>query len=418
MEYEVDVSNASDFMNKKAFDLLSIVNCRYIVSYGGSGSGKSYGVTQSILIRVLSEDGHRFLVARKYATSLKRSVFQLFLDLISEWRLTELFKINLTDMTISCVNGNKIMFVGLDDVEKLKSIAGITGIWIEEATEITVEDFMQLDLRLRGNTKHHLQILLTFNPTSSRSWLKKRFFDNRDDNVHIIHSTYKDNKFIDEHYKQTLESLIEQDENFYRVYALGEWGTLKGRIYEEYKIIDELPEDYQLRKYGLDFGFNAHMAMVEVREDNNDLYLQECYYRTKTTTDELIQYMKQEGISTRDTIYCDSAEPDRIEMLKHAGFNAISAKKNVRAGIDAVKSKTLHITKQSTNLIKEIDNYSWKEDKEGNSLEEPVKFNDHLMDALRYAIFTTEMQLHRPIVTPKLRTRFSGYGDYSRFKGF
>ncbi|QSZ41359.1 PBSX family phage terminase large subunit [Sulfurimonas aquatica] len=418
MEYDIDLSSASDFMNKKAYDMLHILASRYIISYGGAGSGKSYGITQYILIMILTLEGHRFLIARKYATSLKRSVFQLFLDLILEWGLSDLFKTNLTDMTITCLNGNKIMFVGLDDVEKLKSIAGVTGIWIEEATEVTVEDFMQLDLRLRGNTKHHLQILLSFNPTSSRSWLKKRFFDKKDDNVHIIHTTYKDNKFIDEHYKQTLENLINQDDNFHKIYALGKWGTLKGRIFEEYKTIDILPEDYQLRKYGLDFGFNAPMALIEIREDNNNLYLYECYYRTKTTTDELIQYMKQEGISTRDSIYCDSAEPDRIETLKNAGFNAIAAKKNVRAGIDAVKSKSLHVSKQSTNLIKEFDNYSWKEDKDGNSLEEPVKFNDHLMDALRYAVFTTERHARQIIVSPRRKTRFAGYGDYSGFKGF
>ena len=170
---------------------------RYLVLYGGAGSGKSVFAAQKILVRMLTEQPHRFLVVRKVARTLRFSVFSLFQDMIAQWNLTPLFKINKSDMTITCINGNQIIFAGLDDVEKLKSIAGVTGIWIEEASELEERDFHQLDLRLRGPTKHYKQIILTFNPISALHWLKKVFFDFKKENATVVKSIYKDNKFID-----------------------------------------------------------------------------------------------------------------------------------------------------------------------------------------------------------------------------
>lgn len=152
---------------------------RYLVLYGGAGSGKSVFAAQKILVRMLTEQPHRFLVARKVARTLRFSVFSLFQDMIAQWELTPLFKVNKSDMTITCINGNQILFAGLDDPEKLKSIAGITGIWIEEASELEQKDFQQLDLRLRGPTKYYKQIILTFNPISALHWLKKVFLISR-----------------------------------------------------------------------------------------------------------------------------------------------------------------------------------------------------------------------------------------------
>ncbi|MFC2073778.1 PBSX family phage terminase large subunit [Campylobacterota bacterium] len=409
MVCEIDLSDARSLMNEKALHMLRLHN-RYLIHYGGAGSGKSYSTTQVLLIRLMRQCGHRFLVARKYATSLKRSVFQLFLDLMNAWGVRHLFKVNMSDLTMTCVNGSQIIFVGLDDVEKLKSIAGITSIWIEEASEITLEDFTQLDLRLRGISPDFRQVVLTFNPVSSLSWLKRRFFDTSDNDAHIIHSTFMDNKFLDEHYRKTLENLIGIDKNAYRVYALGEWGTLEGLIYDKYSIVDELPEDYQFRRYGLDFGFNHPMALVEVRFDEEMIYVQELYYRSKSTTDDLIAFMIENNISRSDPIYCDSAEPDRIEAIKRAGFNTLGARKNVRAGIDAVKCTKIHVTKSSVNLIKEVDNYRWKEDKHGNSLEEPVKFMDDLCDSLRYCVFTDEQYTSNAIAASK---KFSGLAGFT-----
>lgn len=420
----VDLEYLPEVMNKKYFALLRRSE-RYVVMYGGGGSGKSVSIAQIIIVRLLIEPGHRFLILRKVHRTLKRSVFQLIRDVISDWGLGELFSINLTDLTVTCKNGSQILFSGLDDVEKLKSITGITSVWIEEATEITLEDFEQVNLRLRGKTSYRKQIYLTFNPISSKHWLKRRFFDRETDDTLIVHSTYLDNRFIDEEYKKVLEALIETDKRLYDVYTLGKWGVLEGLIYDCYETIKELPEEYEYRRYGLDFGYKNAMAFVEVRIIGKGAYIRELFYQTEKTTDDLIGFMKSEGINIRDQIRADAAEPDRIDQLCRNGFNAVPAKKNVLAGIDAVKSYTLHITEDSINLLREIDTYRWAQDRNGIQLDQPVKVDDHAMDALRYTLFVDEVgssKIHIGLPRYKMATVFSGYDGVSlkknRFKGY
>lgn len=420
----VDLEYLSEVMNQKYFALLKHLE-RYVVVYGGGGSGKSVAIAQIIVVRLLIEPDHRFLILRKVHRTLKRSVFQLFRDVINDWGLGELFSINLTDLTVTCKNGSQILFSGLDDVEKLKSITGITSVWIEEATEITLEDFEQVNLRLRGKTSYRKQIYLTFNPISSKHWLKRRFFDRETDDTLIVHSTYLDNRFIDEEYKRVLEALIETDKRLYDVYALGKWGVLEGLIYDCYETIKELPEEYEHRRYGLDFGYKNAMAFVEVRIIGKDAYIRELFYQTEKTTDDLIGFMKSEGIDTRDQIRADAAEPDRIEQLCRNRFNAVPAKKNVLSGIDAVKSYTLHITEDSINLLREIDTYRWAQDRNGTPLDQPVKVDDHAMDALRYTLFVDEVARSKIVIgSPRYKsaTAFSGYDGVgskkNRFRGY
>lgn len=219
-----------DIMNTWGHPLLDDRN-RYLVLYGGAGSGKSVVAAQKMIIRMLEEKSHKFLVVRKVANTLRNSVFSLLRGTIADWGLSQLFKINKSDMDITCVNGNQIIFAGLDDVEKLKSIHGITGMWLEEASEILQEDFQQLDLRLRGQTKNYKQIMISFNPISITHWLKAVFFDAKKPNSTVVHTTYRDNLFIDDEYKGTLEALKEQDPYYYTVYALGEWGVLGQTVF-------------------------------------------------------------------------------------------------------------------------------------------------------------------------------------------
>lgn len=219
-----------DIMNDWAHPILDDES-RYLVLYGGAGSGKSVAAAQKIVIRMLEEKGHKFLVVRKVANTIRNSVFSLLRSTIAEWGLTKLFKINKSDMDIECVNGNKIIFAGLDDVEKLKSIHGITGMWLEEASEMLQEDVQQLDLRLRGETRNYKQIIISFNPIDITHWLKKIYFDQQRKNAKVVHTTYRDNRFIDDEYKKTLEALKDTDPYYYSVYAMGEWGVLGKTIF-------------------------------------------------------------------------------------------------------------------------------------------------------------------------------------------
>lgn len=213
---------------------------RYLVLMGGGGSGKSMFAGRKVLERVTSEAGHRFLVCRKVARTLKESCFRQLLNQLSEFYPHIPYTVSKSEMKISFSNGSEILFAGLDDVEKLKSIYNITGIWIEEASEILESDFNQLDIRLRGRTKYYKQIIISFNPISVMHWLKKRFFDTKRRDVTVHRSTYRDNRFLDEAAKRVLENYRDTDEYYYQVYALGQWGTTGRTVFRAADIAERL----------------------------------------------------------------------------------------------------------------------------------------------------------------------------------
>lgn len=219
---------------------------RYLILYGGAGSGKSYFAAERYVYKMLNEKNFNLLVVRATGKSNRDSTFALFKQIIYKWKLKKYFKINEAEMRIVCtVNQHEIVFNGLDDVEKLKSITFMSGeltdIWIEEASETQEADFKQLDLRLRGRTGRY-QFMISFNPIDINHWLKKRFFDRKDENVTIVHSNYQNNDFIDEKYKELLESYKETDPYYYDVYCLGKWGVLGKTIFDGKAINQRLTE--------------------------------------------------------------------------------------------------------------------------------------------------------------------------------
>lgn len=243
MNKDIEIEISKRVFNDKFLPLLEDDN-RYIVLYGGAGSGKSVFAAQWLLYLLLKRDKFNLLVIRNTGKSNRDSTFALFKQIINKWKLSKFFKINESDLRITCIiNQHQIIFAGLDDVEKLKSITfsngELTTEWIEEASEISEEDFNQLDVRLRGaGTKK--QIILSFNPIDVNHWLKKRFFDTKADNITILHSTYKDNKFLDDDYKALLESYKDTDEYYYNVYCLGQWGVLGKTVFDARKISERL----------------------------------------------------------------------------------------------------------------------------------------------------------------------------------
>lgn len=196
---------------------------RYNILFGGAGSGKSFSTAQKIIFCCL-KNKERILCIRKFRTTIKNSVYRIIDDLISEYGLNSIADRNKTDMGFN-LGESEILTSGLDDPEKIKSIHGITRIWIEEATELMEEDFNQLDLRLRGGTGTK-QIILTFNPISEDHWINNKFFVHKSDDAYILHSTYQDNLQLDQAYKKLLEERMSLDENMYRVYVRGEWGRI------------------------------------------------------------------------------------------------------------------------------------------------------------------------------------------------
>ncbi len=216
-------------------------NYRYEIFYGGAGSGKSYFIAQKYIYRILKRKTLNLLVVRQTGDTNRDSTFALFKQVINRWGLSDHFKINESDLRIRCkLNGNEIIFKGLDDTEKLKSITfsrgELTDVWMEEASETEEASFNQLDIRLRGG-KDQKQITVSFNPVNINHWLKK-FVDAKQANKMSLHTTYKDNKFIDDNYKQLLESFKDKDPYYYAVYCLGEWGVLGKTVFNA-KIVTE-----------------------------------------------------------------------------------------------------------------------------------------------------------------------------------
>ena len=363
---------------------------RYEIFYGGAGSGKSMFIAQRLVLRAMKEKGHKTLVVRKVAKTNRHSTFALIMAILRSWKVLGLFKVNKSDMEIGCLNGNQIIFAGLDDVEKLKSIAGITDIWVEEASEITQEDFQQLDLRLRGKSPWAHQITLTFNPVSALSWLKPFFFDTQRDNCVIHKSTYKDNRFLDDEYKKVIEDLKNQDHTYYQIYGLGEWGVLGNLVFHNY-VFEDIPykeEDFDAVYQGLDFGFNHPSALVRVGFKDEELYVFDELYEKGLTNAELIQEVGR-IIDKRKQVTADSSEPARIKEFRQAGYNVVPSVKgtgSVKDGIDWLKRHKIHISKKCPNLLAEMQQYSYKKDKDGNVLDEPIEFKDDAIAALRYAI--------------------------------
>ena len=226
---------------------LPLIDCatRYMILYGGAGSGKSHFVAQRYILRMMQEGGVNILVVRATGNTNRDSTFALFKQIISSWGVGKLFSVTETDMRITCVNGSSAIFKGLDDTEKLKSItfpAGdLTDVWIEEATETLEADFNQLNLRLRGKTGRK-QIVISFNPVDINHWLKKRFFDRFDADITVLKTTYKDNRFLDEAYKALLTSYKESDPYYYSVYCLGEWGVYGKTIFDKLRVTERITQ--------------------------------------------------------------------------------------------------------------------------------------------------------------------------------
>lgn len=236
--------------NNKTFMPLFADTHRYLVLKGGGGSGKSIFAGRKVLERVTSEPGHRWLVCRKVARTIRESCFKQLVGQCAEFYPNSGYKPNKSDLAITFPNGSEILFAGLDDVEKLKSIYNITGIWIEECSELLEGDFNQLDIRLRGYTEYYKQIIISFNPVSIQHWLKKRFFDTPDPRARVHESTYKDNRFLDDEAKRTLEAFKEKDEYYYTVYCLGMWGVTGKSVFDGKAVTARLLEDIQPVKTG------------------------------------------------------------------------------------------------------------------------------------------------------------------------
>jgi len=380
----------SEIHVQPAYQELYKTDAKYIILMGGSGSGKSYAVADYVILSLL-QGMRRWIITRKVAVTIRQSVFMLMVRRISDMGLSHLFRVNKSEMYIEGPNGSNCVFVGLDDVDKLKSIYDPTDAFIEEADQVSQADLEEIDRRIR-TIGSKPRIVLSFNPTSAYSWIKRYFFDECkifDHEILRIHTTYRDNKYLNPDYAQTIERLQETNPAAYRVYGMGEWGIVEGVIFDKWDTQD-IPERVKLTGYGLDWGFtNDPTALIAVYESGDDVWLDELIYEPGLTNQDLGLMFQSLGVRRTDEIVADSAEPKSIEEIYRQGYNihaCVKGADSVRSGIAYMKSKRLHVTPRSTHLQKELSSYTWRQDKNGNWLNEPVDDYNHAIDAVRYRL--------------------------------
>ena len=354
-------------------------NTRFIVNIGGSRSTKTYSILQLLIIKALeSPDPLVISVVRKSFPSMRITVLRDFFNILKQLDLYSEELHNKTENTYQ-LNNTLIEFFSIDDSQKRRGSKRDI-LFVNEANELTWEDFFQLNIRTTN------QVFLDFNP-SETFWYNDQI-QSRDD-VTTIHSTYKDNPYLNDDQIHEIERLQHTDKQYYQIYALGQFAGSIDRIYQ-YIPVDDIPTSVaKLVALGMDFGFtNDPTTLVEVWKDGRDgIYLNELIYEQGLTNGDIAALLGQYGVDKYIEIIADSAEPKSIEEIRRFGFNIKPAHKgpdSVNNGIDILKRHMIHVTKQSVNLIKELNNYKWFTDKNNNKLNKPVDMFNHALDAVRY----------------------------------
>lgn len=390
--------------NDAYYPYLTDYSKRFNVFYGGAGSGKSVFVVQKMILKYLKYPNRKCLVIRNVSNTLRDSIFALFKSTLADWQLYDRCEIRETLLTIDFPNGSQFIFKGLDDPEKIKSIANIDDIVVEECTEITQDKFDQLDLRLRSR-KPHNQIHVMFNPVSKSNWVYGLWFKdgyNTDDTM-VLHTTYKDNKFLPDDYIKSLENKKETNLTYYKIYALGEFATLDKLIYSnweeeifDYRLI--LKENPKIKAvFGLDFGYtNDPTAFICVLIDEIDkkLWLFDEFQQRGMTNDEIATRIIDMGYR-KEVITADSSEPKSIEELKRNGLNRVrgakKGKDSILNGIQYLQQFDIKIHSICEEIIEEFKNYTWQKDRDGIYINRPIDKYNHGLDALRYAVENTNV---------------------------
>ena len=370
------------------------------IFFGGSSSGKSFFITDKIVIDTIN--GCNWLCCRNVAKTIRNSVFNEVVKSIDSMGVRKQFRINKSDMVITCkLNKKQILFCGLDDPEKVKSITPQDGvlerIFIEEATEVKRESYLQLKKRLRGRSDNSKHILMAFNPILKSHWIYKDFFGKWEDgknkyedkDITILKTTYKDNLFLTKSDRELLEN--ETDPYFYNVYTLGNWGVLGHVIFKNWRVenLSKLIPTFDKIRNGMDFGYSSDpnaLLKAHIDKAQKKLYVYNEHYQAGMSDDELVRVSRQ--TFGREYVTCDSAEPKTIDYLVMHGINAIPAVKgsdSILRGIRYLQGYEIVVHTECQNFKNEIEQYHWKEDKYGNAMADPVDKDNHLIDALRYA---------------------------------
>ena len=352
---------------------------KIVVEQGGTRSGKTYNILLWIIFHYCAKHtGQTITIARKTFPAVRSSVMRDFFDILKQHELYNEDYHNKSNSEY-ILNGNLVEFVSLDQPQKIRGRKRDLA-FLNEANELTFEDWQQIVFRTNG------RIILDYNPSDSFHWIYDRVIPRED--ADFYQTTYRDNPFLDATIVSEIERLKETDEHYWRVYGLGERGTNRAQVFQ-FTTYQQLPPQAKFLSYGLDFGFtNDPSALVACYQWGDNLYFQEVLYSTNLTNQDLSQMFTKFEVGRYDEVFADSSEPKSIEELHRMGFNVKPTAKgadSVNAGIDMLKRYKLHVN--GSNLIKEMENYKWLEDKNGNLLNKPEDKYNHAIDALRYGVW-------------------------------
>ena len=389
----------TNIFNPVYLPYLEDYSTRFLLFYGGAGSGKSHFIAPRLVYKAL-KDTRKILVLRKVNRTTKASTFQLLLDTLNQFGILNYCVINRTDFSITLPTGSQFLCMGLDDPEKIKSITGLTDAWLEEATEFRLDDFSQVNLRVRDPKAENQEIILSLNPVSKANWCYLHFFAENPEleefrkTVRIVHTTYKDNPHLPEAYVQALLMMKATNEVYYKIYALGEFGSLDKLIYNNWQKMDFDPDTIKGQLLcGLDFGYTndptAFTASILV-ENERRIYIFKEWGGTGYLNDAIADQIKEMGFA-KSIICADSAEQKSIDEIKRLGISRIKpcvkGKGSVLQGIQKLQQYELIVHPSCENVIEELENYAWKKDKQTNEyINEPAEGFDHYMDSLRYSL--------------------------------
>ena len=413
MTINLDI-NPSRVFNRHIYEHLFDYDTFTEVHYGGASSGKSHGVFQKIVLKALKkwDKPRKILILRKVGSTVRDSVFADVQAALSYFGVLNLCKVNMSAFLIELPNGAELIFKGMDNPEKIKSIKGISDVVMEEASEFTLDDYTQLTLRLRDKAHKQKQIYLMFNPVSKANWVYNAFFVKNPKNTVVYQTTYKDNRFLDDLTKENIEELANRNEAYYKIYALGEFATLDKLVFPKYeKRLLNKDELKQLPSFfGLDFGFtNDPTAFMHVKIDreNKRLYILEEYVKKGLLNNQIAEAITSLGYS-KEVIMADSAEQKSIAELQTLGLRRAipvdKGKGSVLQGIQFLQQFDIIVDERCVKTIEELENYTWQKDKHTNEyINKPCDSYNHCIDAIRYALQNLIFVKDRQDVDAKIR---------------
>ncbi len=358
---------------------------RVIVNQGGTRSGKTFSLTQ-LLIALAYKSKYSISICSVSFPHLRKGAMRDWRKIMEDYGLYESSAHMKTEQLYTYPSGSYIEFFSVDNALKVRG-PGREILFINESNIINYDTFRQLLLR---TTKC---IFIDYNPADEFHWIYDKVLTRPD--CYFIKSTYKDNPFLEKDQIREIENYKETDENFWRIYGQGERGHSEGIIYTNWDTFTVAPNGYVC--YGLDFGMHNPTALVKITEKDKEIYAEELFYRSNVVNHELIPILKQ-LLPPNAVVYGDHEDSNRMQEIRMAGINALNANKDVKAGIQFLKFRKLHIKYDSINMIKEIKSYKFIGKESKDNL--PLKTNDHAMDALRYA--TTGLRQPKTYSSPML----------------